>query len=76
MKMSQIDTKNDKNLKILEFPKISYRFSSKISMDFMGWNVGKGQQWKNVLYSRLFWTAFCCLFGDIVSNWHQKWQKT
>ena len=38
MKMSRIDTKNDKNLEIFEFPEILCSFFSKISIDFIDWN--------------------------------------
>ena len=75
LKLSQIDTENDKNHEIFQIPKILCRFFSKISVDFIGWNVEKGQKWKPVLSSRLFWTVFCNLFGDNVSNWLRKWQK-
>ena len=49
MKMSQIDTQNDKP-KIFKVFKILCIFST----DFAGWNVEKGQQGKNVLSSMLF----------------------
>ena len=52
MKMSQIDTENDKNLKISHFSKISC-FFSKFLADFVNWNVEKSQEGKNVLSSML-----------------------
>ena len=39
MKMSQIDTKNDKNLKILEFPKVLCSFFPKFQWIFLNWNI-------------------------------------
>ena len=53
-----------------------YAVFSKISMNFMDWNIETGQQGKNVLSRRLFVTVFCCFSSDNVSNWHRKWQKT
>ena len=52
MKMSQIDTKNDKTPKFSNFQK-SYAFFFKFSTDFVDWNVEKGQEGKTVLSSLL-----------------------
>ena len=52
MKLSQIDTEINENLKIFQFSKI-LPFSPKFSTDFVDWNVEKGQQGKNVLSSIL-----------------------
>ena len=41
--MSQIDTENDKNVKILQFLKFLCIFVD-VSTDFVDWNVLKGQQ--------------------------------
>ena len=49
--MSQIDTENDKNLKIFQFSKF-LRIFVKISTIFLNWNVLKGQK-----------ETFCCLVG-------------
>ena len=45
LKMSQIDTENDKNPKNFQFSKISCNFSKFLS-NFANWNVEKGQQGK------------------------------
>ena len=45
LKMSQIDTENDKNPKSFQFSKISCIFS-KFLTDFVNWNVEKGPQGK------------------------------
>ena len=45
LKMSQIDTENDKSPKSFQFLKISCIFS-KFLTDFVNWNVEKGQQGK------------------------------
>ena len=45
LKMSQIDTENDKNPKSFQFSKISCIFSNFLT-DFVNWNVEKGQQGK------------------------------
>ena len=45
LKMSQIDTENDKNHQNFQFSKISCIFS-KFLTDFANWNVEKGQQGK------------------------------
>ena len=45
LKMSQIDTENDKNPKNFQFSKISCIFS-KFLTDFANWNVEKGKQGK------------------------------
>ena len=47
IKMSQIDTENDKNLNFQRF----FCIFSKFLTDFVDWNVEKGQQGKNVLSS-------------------------
>ena len=44
MKMSQIDTEKDKNLRIFSIFKDFMHFFPKFSTDFVNWNVGKGQQ--------------------------------
>ena len=43
LKMSQLDTEIDKNLKILQFS-VLCSFSLKFSTNSGDWNVGKGQQ--------------------------------
>ena len=43
--MSQIDTENDKNLKMFKFSIILW-FFSKCLKDFVDWNNEKGQQGK------------------------------
>ena len=75
MKMSQIDTENDKNSKTFIISKI-YALSSKFPTDFVDWNVEKGQQGKNVLSNRLFRRICCTFLSENVSNWHRKWQKS
>ena len=45
LKMSQIDTENDKKPKSFQFSKISCIFS-KFLTDFVNWNVEMGQQGK------------------------------
>ena len=50
MKMSQIDTKNDKNPKVFQILKILSIFS-KLSTDIVIWNVKTCQQGKNVFSS-------------------------
>ena len=50
--MSQIDTENDKNLKIFKFSKIVCIFS-KVSTDNVNRNIEMGQQGKNVLSNML-----------------------
>ena len=52
MKVFQIGTENDENSKIFQFLKV-FCIVSRISIDFVDWNVGKGQQVKNVLSIRL-----------------------
>ena len=53
MKMSQIATENDKNLKIFQVSRI-FPFFSKCWRDFEDWNVEKGKKGKNVLSSEFF----------------------
>ena len=48
MKMSQIDTEDDKNSKISLFSKILGIFL-KFPTNFVDWNVKNGQQGKNVI---------------------------
>ena len=67
MKMSQITTKNDKNLKIFKFQRF-YAFFFNISTDFVVWNVEKGQQRENKLSSRLSRRVFSCFLSENVSN--------
>ena len=53
VKVSQIDTENDKSPKIFQFSKCLCIFS-KFLTDIVDWNVKKGQHRKHVLSSRLF----------------------
>ena len=48
VKLSQIDTENDKNPKVFQFS-LSVSFFSKSPTDIVNWNVEEGQQRKNVL---------------------------
>ena len=75
MKMSQIDTENDKNPENFQFPKISCHFS-KFLTDFVNWNVAKGQQGKNVLSSMLRKAINAVFQTKIVQNWHRKRQNS
>ena len=52
MKMSRIDTQNDKNPKFSNIQRF-YSFFSKLSTDFVNWKDEKGQQGKNALSSML-----------------------
>ena len=58
LKMSYIDTGNDKNLKISNFYGF-YAFFSKFLMNVMDWNAKTGQQGRNVLSSRLLRRVNC-----------------
>ena len=51
-KKTQIDNQSDKNPKISLFQNFN-AFFPKISTDFVNWNIGNGQQGKNVLWSML-----------------------
>ena len=53
MKMSQIDSEIDKNLRNFSIFKDIFAFFSKFLTDFVDWNVEKGQQGKNVLSTSL-----------------------
>ena len=53
MKMSQIDSEIDKNLRNFSIFKDFLHFFSKFLTDFVDWNVEKGQQGKNVLSTGL-----------------------
>ena len=46
MKMSQIDTENDKKPQIFQLSKFFLAFFVTISTDFVDWNISKGQQGK------------------------------
>ena len=47
VKMSQIDTGNDKKTKFFHFSKVFMHFFLRISTDCMDWNVLMGQQGKS-----------------------------
>ena len=52
-----------------------YAVFSKTSMDFIDWNIEKGQQWKIVLSSRLFRRVYFSFRFENVLNYQRKWQK-
>ena len=70
MKLSQIDTKNDKNRNV---SKILCIFS-KFSTDFVNWNVENGQQGKHVLSSMLRKKTNAVFQTKIVENGKRKRQ--
>ena len=71
MKLSQMDTKNDKNLIIFSVFKILKIFS-KILTDFVDWNVKKCQQGKYVLSSMLRNEIIAVFQSEIVRHRHRK----
>ena len=74
MKMSQIHTEIDKNLKNFHFSKILRSFRQ-ILTDFVDSNVLKSQQGKIWLSSSFFRKVFCVFLNENVSNCHRKPQK-
>ena len=75
VKVSQINTENEKKFKFFQFPKFLCFFSTFLK-NYVDWNIEKDQQGKNLISSRRFRRVFCCFLSENVSNQHRKWQRT
>ena len=69
MKLSHIDPKNDKNLRLFSVFK-TFKMFSKILTDFVDWNVKKCQQGKYVLSSMLRKEIIAVFQSEIVQHRH------
>ena len=69
MKLSHIDPKNDKNLRLFSVFK-TFKMFSKILTDFVDWNVKKCQQGKYVLSSMLRKEIIAVFQSEIVRHRH------
>ena len=74
MKKSQIDTENDKNIKISNVQRF-YAFFSKVSTDFVDWNAKEGLQGKNAFSSMLRKEINAVFPMETVRNRHRQRQN-